>query len=291
MDAELESLPRLNTAEIKKKAADAVYALIVAGISALYLLSSIIRIRPNSEEEWTMITLSGVASMVLGLCINNLMRAQGVHSARQWDPIVAAEEALRALAPVIVRNVYTVEQWCIRKNAENRRQQRAMILAEAGMEYGACFDEKGSPLPPPVMPEGWSRREAKREYRRRLRAYRRAVHLKVARLRAADLIGGSGGRDPYKLGRDLNTYMTQGFYRGIASKVGIAAATSFLSADMVRSFDWANLIMMIGQLGIFLGFGFYAMARAKAYVRGEYRERVEKQAELIRECQRETGIV
>lgn len=284
--------------QFRKRAIQYMYILIVAAISILYITSSFVNLHPRDISEWVSITCSGIASMILGLAINNLLRAQGVSDGCRTNSVTKAQDAHRALIPHVVRDVFGCEAWCMKKNAENRRQQRAMIVASVGMRYEDCFDEDGSPLPlnlckRPVRlrdPMLLANMAYNRTVNQKIRAYSRAVRCSPSALTAAILIGSPNGTDPYKLGRAINTYMSQEFGKGLVSKIAIAVSTSVMGGELIRSFDFVKLFLMCGQVILYLAFGCWSMMMAKAYATGEYRERLEKQTELIGMFLKDSGV-
>ena len=109
----------------------------------------------------------------------------------------------------------------------------------------------------------------------RMRAFRKAVFLRLSELSAGELTGeGRRGSDPFYLGRGVGEYQKQNTVKSLVSKVLTSAVFGYYSFDMLRDFSIPILIARLGQVLVFLGFGSFALVGAIMYMTGEFRERL-----------------
>lgn len=291
--AELISLPTQES--LKQKAINRIYSLVAVALAGLYVLSAMFAFTEKKLDSVPAIAGSFIASLVLGQSIRNLLRIQGVQDGRRTKPVEDAEERHRRLASRLIRKVNEVETWCIRKNEENLLRQRERILASAGMQYEDYFDEDGRPRAVTFAYEKvkgswrfWERSGVKSRAkiineveRKKERAFRRACRMRPTELSSALLIGSTQTEDTYHLGRTERAYLTQELTSGLVATIGIAAGTTYFGIDLIKDFDFAKLTMMAGQVIIYLSMGFVAMRQAYSFATGEYKERVDKQSDLM----------
>lgn len=289
----------LTQPSLKSRALDRVYSLVAVAIALLYVATSFLAFREKSIVDWKGIVGSFLASLFLGQSIKNLLRAQGVHNGRAVDVVKQIEEKHRSISSRVVRYVNAVDQWCVSKNRENLIQQRARILAASGMQYDDYFDEDGRPRDVTFgfvsvrlrdRIAFWRRDGAverakmvNRVETKKMKAFNRACRLRLGELSAAALIGTTRCTDAYELGRDVETYLGSKASGGILSTIGIAAATAYFGVDFILNPELGKVMLIIGQDVTYLAMGLVAMRQAYNFTTGEYRQRVQKQCDLMEE--------
>lgn len=259
--------------------------LAVALICAIYVWSEFLNIEETGKTAHAII-FDGATAFAAGISIQVMCANMGILWGRSDPGVRDAERdhegAVREVSDV--DGMDALNDWCRGENNRNKRFQRTRILADVGLSYGQCFDEEGTPKDYDVsMPK---RSEIKTRglrmwcvYRRiardRMKAFRKAVFIRLSELSAGELTGeGRRGSDPFYMGRGVAEYQKQTTTKSMVSKIITSVAFGYYSMDMLVDFSLPVLLGRLAQMLLFVVFGIFSFTGAVSYMTGEFRERL-----------------
>lgn len=263
--------------------------LAVGLICVVYVWSDFLNIEETGKTAHAII-FDGATAFAAGISIQVMCATLGIMQGRS-DPAVSAAEKAHEKAVQEVSEadgMDALNDWCRDENLKNKRFQRTRILADVGLSYGQCFEEDGSPKD--YIAEIPTREEIRTRglrlwltYRRiakaRIRAFQKAVFLRLSELSAGELTGeGRRGSDPFYMGRGVGEYQKQTTAKSMVSKVITSLAFGYYSMDMLVAFSLPVLLGRLGQVLLFVVFGIFSYTGALAYMTGEFRERLRAKA-------------
>ena len=253
---------------------------IVAFVCIIYVLTSYLTI-DRSGKSIARIIGDGAVALFLGMFINTMLGLQGMMLGDRDDRVRGAAEEHEKVVLRISPYIDKLDEWCNSENAKNYKTQRTKILARAGLKYSDCFDDDGvaaSWIPDKEKLKG----PLKKSERKKIKAYRDAVTLKLTALSAGDLTS-EGGKDsdPYYFGRTKAQYETQSGIKELISKIGTALIFGYYGVRLVDKFSYANLIWTGLQVATFLITGIIKLYKDYNYVIGEYRGRIVKKTDNL----------
>lgn len=261
---------------IKRIVNDAAGYFAVAAVSLLYLALAILVPGETGKSLGTIIA-DGAASFLLGVCINFNLNMQGVLKGERSERMLETKTQHAETVGRISGFVHLLDGWCATQNAEALRTARARILMQTGLRYEDCFDVDGVPLP--LKTDGLDA-ETKR---RRMRAMRRAVRLRLSQLSAAVLTGEGGKRDdPFDLGENVSQYIRHTNTKDIASKVLIALLFGYFGVRLIDNFSYAELAWRALQVAILLAMGVAKQTRAYLFMVDTYRGNVVRKINYLK---------
>ena len=267
--------------------------LAVGLICAIYVWSEFLNVEETGKTVHAII-FDGATSVAAGLAIQFMCSTLGILQARSDPGVIAAEKDHATAVGEVSKldGMDALNDWCTQENRKNLRFQRTRILADVGLPYSLCFDEDGTakeyiasiPTVDEIKTCGlrlWLtyRRIAKA----RVKAFRRAVFLRLSELSAGELTGeGRRGSDPFYMGRGVGDYQKQTTARSMVSKIVTSLVFGYYSMDMLVSFSFSVLLGRLAQVSIFLVFGILSFTGAQTYMTGEFRERLRSKEFFLR---------
>lgn len=249
--------------------------------SGIYILTSFIELEAG-QKTVTQIIADGVISYLLGYFIARAFDMQGIMSGEREGKVVSAKkehgDTVYRISPLIDK----LDDWCEGENKKNYRIQRAKILARGGLRYDDCFDEDGVAKDWVPNEEHLKSRRLRKKEKRKMRAFRKAVRLKLTSLTAFDLTS-DGGRDndPFYFGRTKMEYERQRSGIDIVSRIGTALIVGYYGVSFIRDLDYGNLIWHAMQVAIFILAGVICMYQSYSFVTDEYCGRVCKKTDCL----------
>ena len=264
---------------------------VVFGVSLAYIATSFIAIDATGKTI-SQIIVDGSVSLVLGFCINTVFGFQGMLNGEKDERVIQTVALHGQTVSEIASCLDRLDDWCEMMNRENYKTIRTRILASAGLYYSDCFDENG--VAKPYVGKFVSKTD-KMEYlqeKRRKKAYRHAVKLKLTPL-TANVLTSEGGKasDPYYLGKTKREYQAKTSIMGLASKIGIAIFAGYYGFDFISTLDFGDLIWRILQIAVFVVMGVIKMFKAQMFITDEYRGRIIKKIDHLQkfECYIKNG--
>ena len=94
-----------------------------------------------------------------------------------------------------------------------------------------------------------------------------------------------GGRegDPNYLGRSKAQYETKSSIIDIVSRIGIAIIFGYFGVDLIKDFNFINLIWQLFQVSLFLVMGIVKLYQSFIFIKDEFRARIQKKTNILRE--------
>lgn len=253
--------------------------LAVLGISLFYIATSLIRLVGTGKTIFEIVA-DGITFFILGVLINMLMGLQGMMNGEREDLVIATKTRHRELVGLLIPLMTSLKRFCEVKNKQALADERRKRLSMEGFRYEWVFDEDGLPVPL-YIPDGMEKSERKKLKRLR----RKLLHLKLTPLTPEVLISDEGKtNDPYYFGRTKTEYERQSVRRDVLFKIVIATGVGFVGVRFIE-FNWAELIWTCLQSASLIGFGLLKMFQSQNFVKGEYRERIEKKVNTLLEFQ------
>ena len=254
---------------------------IVAFVCIIYMLTSYLTIDETGKSIERIIADSAIA-LFLGLFINIMLGLQGMMLGDRDDRVRSSaaehEKTVLRISPHIDR----LDAWCNEENARNYKLQRTKILARAGLKYDECFDEDGVALGWKPSEESEEDKTARKIERKKERAYKAAVKLKLTAISSGELTSDGGKQDdPFYFGRTKKQYETQSGLKDLVSKLGTAVIFGYYGVTLVEDFSYANLIWMGLQVATFLITGVIKLYKDYYYVVNEFRGRIIKKTDNL----------
>lgn len=257
----------------------------VALICAIYVWSEFLNIEETGKTVHAII-FDGAAAFAAGISIQVMCSTLGIFWGRSDPGVSAAEKEHEQTVKEVsdANGMDDLNDWCRAENDRNKRFQRTRILADVGLSYGQCFDESGIPLEYDAAMPKWIEIKTRglrmwAVYRRiardRMKAFRKAVFLRLSELSAGELTGeGRRGSDPFYMGRGVGEYQKQTTAKSMVSKVITSLVFGYYSMDMLMDFSWTVMLGRLAQVLLFLVFGIFSFTGAVSYMTGEFRERL-----------------
>ena len=249
----------------KKFMSDAAGYVAVAAVSLVYIAMAVLVPGATGKSLGTIIA-DGVASFLLGVCINFNLNMQGILKGERSQKMLDTKTLHAETVTGLSGYMHLLDGWCADQNALALRTARGRILMQVGLRYSDCFDADG--VPKPLQLEGLDKNIAKR----RKRAMKKAVRLRISQLSSAVLTG-EGGRndDPYDLGESVAGYIRHTNIKDVASKILIALVFGYFGVQLIESFSYAELIWRALQVAILLAMGVAKLTRAYLFMVDTYR--------------------
>lgn len=261
----------------------------VALICAIYVWSEFLNIEETGKTAHAII-FDGAAAFAAGISIQVMCSTLGIFWGRSDPGVITAEKEHEQTVKEVsdANGMDDLNDWCREENDRNKRFQRTRILADVGLSYGQCFDENGIPLEYDAAMPKWAEIKTRglrmwavyrRIARERMKAFRKAVFLRLSELSAGELTGeGRRGSDPFYMGRGVGEYQKQTTAKSMVSKVITSAVLGYYSFDMLVDFSWMVMLGRLAQVFLFLVFGIFSFTGAVTYMTGEFRERLRAKA-------------
>ena len=169
--------------------------LFVAGAFLLVGLLTISKTGRTVRE----IVIESALGFIVGILIDSILGMQGINNGKRNELFLSTKalhgEAVEAISP----HIHLLDGWCRLKNEEALRLQRTKILAAMEMKYDDYFDEEGQGRGY-TLPDTQNKQELKKA-RRKARAYKKALMLRLTPLSASALTSDSvRPDDPFYFG-------------------------------------------------------------------------------------------
>ena len=250
---------------------------------------------PGHREDITIweIFLNSFLAFCTSTALNNLYNSKAIKAGLSDQGVMdAARDHNERIDTITEDNaIDELDLWCRDANKKNYRNQRARILSKAGLSYSTCFTEDGEVKEVEIQVPGWRRIKElgwrmwlirRATAKRQIKAYSKAVYLKLSELSAGELTGEGGNRnDPYNLGRGISEYRKQVAVKNTISKIVLALVFGYMAVDLIANFSWLNLMVRAVQIAMFLIFGFVQYLNTVDYMTVEYKNRLVLKGRLL----------
>lgn len=262
-------------------------------ICALFFCSAFLTPGHGENVSIVDIVISSFLGFWASTAINSLYNNKGlVEGMLSTEVVDATKNHNERIDEIIDENAMDdLHVWCVGENEKNYRNQRTRILSKAGLSYDMCFTESGEykqvEIRPPERSEikrlgfrMWCIRKA--TAKRQIKAYIRAVHLRLTELSAGELTGEGNNRDdPFYMGRGVSEYKKQVAAKNTFSKIVLSLVVGYMTVDMIADFSWFKLMIRAVQIVMFLVVGLTQYLNMMDYVTIEYKNRLVRKERIL----------
>lgn len=262
-------------------------------ICVLYFCSAFLTPAHRDDISLWEIFLNSILAFMASTSLNNLYNSKAIMAGlSDHDVVEAAKTHNQRIDDVTENNAMDdLDVWCKGENKKNYRNQRVRILSKVGLSYADCFTEDGFPQeieverPKMRMAAKWGLRMCmlrRALARRQVKAFKRAVQLRLSELSAGELTGeGANGNDPFNLGRGIAEYRKQMAAKNTTSKIVFSLVTGYMAADLIAEFSWLKLMLNTLQIVLFLAMASIQYINTSSFMLGEYKERLTKKGRYL----------
>lgn len=287
------------------------FGYVMVGLTCVtYILTTAFVLNPTGKTIWGIIG-DGVIVFLLGVSINNFLRAQGLINGKKSKDFIDTYEVYGVTVAKISPYINFLEEWCNEKNKKTYEGERAKILSSGGLKYIDCFDEFGVVKPymtkynEKIIEKNKKQlrdkaakkaekirikllkkenKQIRKEEKNKRRKYWKAINLQLFELHPSDLTSEGGKRgNPNYLGCTIKEYETYSLVKDIASKVFMAMFFGIYGIALVEDFNLINLLWSAFQVFTFLFTGFISMKASEMFICNEYRSRIIKKIDNLEE--------
>lgn len=243
--------------------------MFVAGAFVLVGLLTISKTGRTVRE----IIIESALGFIVGILIDSILGMQGINNGKRNELFLNTKsvhgEAVEAISP----HIHLLDGWCRSKNEEALKLQRTKILAAMEMKYDDYFDSEGQGKGY-TLPDTQSKQELKKA-RRKARAYKKALMLRLTPLSASTLTSDSvHPDDPFYFGDSEAGYERKALASDVFKKLLTALIFGYYTVDQLVNFSPAALLWRLLQVTIYIVTGVMKMLSAQGFIIGDYRGQI-----------------
>ncbi len=249
--------------------------LAVLLISVGYITYSLINISQTGKTVGEIIA-SGVLSMIVGLLINGIFRSIGIQRGENDDRTIATETLHSKTVDDIAPHFDKLDSYCENETSKTVERIRRKMLARECLRYEDYFDENGVSL------EFKADKNAKKSYKRKLKAYKKAVNLSIKPLTASNLTAeGASADDPYNFGKTKKQYTSGHNATDIVTRVIMAVVFGYFGVSLASEINLATIIWNSLQIVMYITGGIVQMYMSFSFVVNDYRHNKIRKIDIL----------
>lgn len=243
-------------------------------LSLIYIASSLILISKTGKSVYEIIA-TGALSMVVGILITGIFRSIGIQRGDADERTIATDKLHSDTVESIIPYVDVLDDFCEIENERALKNIRTKILAKEGLKYDECFDEHGVSLP-------FDADEKAKSYKKKLRAYNKAVNLKIKPLIASNLTAeGANTDDPFNFGKTKKQYTAQGNTSDIVVRAVMAVIFGYFGVAFASEINFGAIIWNTMQVIMYICGGVMQMHNSYIWVVNDYRNNKIRKIDLL----------
>ncbi len=159
-------------------------------LTAAYIMLSFMTI-DRTDRTVEEIIGTGFVFYLYQIALVSLFRPQGITNGEKNPKYIKTQDLHANKVDEVAPYMDELAVWAEKQNVENYKRVRRRILAGVGLKYENYFKEDGVIEPYQIdvakMSLRWSNRFIRREEKRRIKAYKKAVQLKLTEIDATSL--------------------------------------------------------------------------------------------------------
>lgn len=246
-------------------------------ISLIYIAGSLILISKTGKSIYEIIG-TGFISMVVGSLINGSLRSVGVRRGEENEKMIEAQKNHAEVLCQVSPHLDKLEEFCDIENKNAIKKIRIKILAAAGLKYNDCFDENGVCKELLLTQD----RKNRRKNRKIMRAYRKAVNLKIKELTVDALTFEWGNTDnPFDFGKSKREFSKSKNATDIITRVIMAIIFGYFGVTLVSEINFATIIWNALQIVMYITSGVVGMYSTYMWIVDDYRQGILKKIEYL----------
>lgn len=246
-------------------------------ISLIYIAGSLILISKTGKSIYEIIG-TGFISMVVGSLINGSLRSVGVRRGEENEKMIEAQKNHAEVLCQVSPHLDKLEEFCDIENKNAIKKIRIKILAAVGLKYNDCFDENGVCKELLLTQD----RKNRRKNRKIMRAYRKAVNLKIKELTVDALTFEWGNTDnPFDFGKSKREFSKSKNATDIITRVIMAIIFGYFGVTLVSEINFATIIWNALQIVMYITSGVVGMYSTYMWIVDDYRQGILKKIEYL----------
>ncbi len=247
-------------------------------ISLIYIAGSLILISKTGKSIYEIIG-TGFISMVVGSLINGSLRSVGVRRGEENEKMIEAQKNHAEVLCQVSPHLDKLEEFCDSENKNAIKKIRIKILAAVGLKYNDCFDENGVCKELLLTQD----RKNRRKNRKIMRAYRKAVNLKIKELTVDALTFECGNTDnPFDFGKSKREFSKSKNATDIITRVIMAVIFGYFGVTLVNEINFATVIWNALQIVMYITSGVVGMYSTYMWIVEDYRQGILKKIEYLK---------
>lgn len=250
-------------------------------LTAGYIALSILEIDRTGKSVGEIIG-SGFAFYIYQIVLTTVFRAQGLANGRESEQYKNTVRLHGQKVESISDDMDMLPYWCDEKNRKNYEQQRKKILGRAALKYADYFDKNGDVITlyevdADKMSLKWKNRFNRRQEKNKLKAFNKAVNLKLTELDASSITSADKAKeDKYALPDSEKEFMGKHSVVDIVFKALPAIVFGLYGAKELATFSWAVFAWTVFQALVGFASAIPQMFTAKSYIVNDVRTGVVK---------------
>lgn len=246
--------------------------IVIILVSLVYMASSLISIEKTGKSVWEILG-AGVLSMIVGFLINGVFRQIGIRKGDEDERTVATNSLHASIVEEITPYIDKLDTFCELETKRTEKGIRTRLLASAGLKYEDYFTEEGISKPFKLALSEYAGRMERKSFKRKKRAYKKAIKLKIKPLLASNLTSdGTKADNPYDFGKTKREYTSMENATDIVIKVLLAIIFGYFGVSMVSEVNVAALIWNALQIVMYIIGGVIQMYSSFSWVVDDYRQ-------------------
>ena len=243
-------------------------------LSLVYIASSLILISKTGKTVGEILA-SGALSMVVGILITGIFRSIGIQKGDSDESTIATDKLHSQAVDEIVPYIEELDGFCDVENTRALERVRKKILAKEGLKYSDCFDENG--VSKPFVAD-----ERAKTYKKKLRAYNKAVNLKIKPLIGSNLTAeGVNADDPFNFGKTKKQYAASHNTSDLVVRGIMAIVFGYFSVAFADTVNFASIIWNTMQIIMYIASGVMQMHSSCMWVINDYRHNKIRKIDIL----------
>ena len=231
--------------KIKKFLKNSIGYIMALLLTAAYITLSFMTINRTGRTVEEIVGTSFVFYLYQ-IALVSLFRPQGIANGERNPKYVKTQELHAKKVDEVADHMDELSVWAEKENEKNYKVVRKRILAGAGLKYDDYFKADGIIEPYKIDPKKlslrWSNRFMRKEEKRRIKAYKRAVRLKLSEIDATSLTSCDRAKeDKYALPESKKEFMGRNTLKSIVTKAFPAILFGLYGFKEIEDWTWINL--------------------------------------------------
>ena len=240
-------------------------------ISVIYIAGSLVTISKSGRSIYEILG-EGALSLIVGVMINGAFRTVGMKRGDEDERTVATRELHARAVEEISPKIDKLHEFCLSENKRAIKDIRCRILSSAGLKYSDFFDSEGNPKTDTEEPQ-----EKKRK-----RAYRKALRVKIRHLSPSDLTtDGGDSQEPFDFGKSKRSYSNRRSIGDGVTRLVMAIIFGYFGVGLSNGIDIASVIWHSLQIILYISSGIIQMYTSYMWMTDEYRGSIIKKIDYL----------
>lgn len=278
------AVERNNT--IQEKIANNIGFIAILVIVGIYIGWGLTKLVPNGKTVDEILSEAAL-SLTLGILIKNILKQQGIILGEQSSSFL---DTVNMYSTTITKSVgifNILPDFVEYKNKNAYKVVRSTILERSGLAYSDYFDNMGKYIGGDIVePKRRFFRTSYKDMSREDIAIYKCLTLTLTMLTADELTSDVENNviDPNAMGQTKKDWFQKGTLKQLIMAIFVALIFGYYGLTYAQNFDMGELIWKLIQVGSFMIMGFWQLLQGYQFIKGPYRNRMIKKANLLDEA-------